>query len=433
MIKIIWNAFLLGVITLCAAWLSNHAGYVEMEWIGYRIQTSVAVLIGAGVLLYFIFHYCLVTPVSIVASAVSARFASDARAERIAKGKVARAMDRYVLLAAGMTALESGDVAAAENMQKQIHKKFEDDRYKTALFDARLAEEQGKLPEALDLYAKLSQNPETRLFGMRGVVRLNRLTGDTAQALEACTSLLDEKNPPVWVISEAFELQAHEKRWDAALATLEKGRKRGVFDKPTARRLKACILLEQSECAGDPEVRERLIREAADTDSSLIQAVLSAAECDIGRGNLRKARSVLKDLWKKSPCFAVYEMYQASFPDATPLDAVRNVEELISVAPDAALNGLVLADASFKAHLWGQAKTEVEKYLQSFPDSKRGLVLAGDIAEACRDEKAAAEYRERAAVQSDVSYRCSVCGTDFSRWHTVCPVCHTLGSSSFPV
>ena len=94
MVRILWNAFLLAVIALAAAWLSNHAGTVEMEWIGYRVKTSVGLLIGAAALLYFVFHYCLAKPFEIIGAAVSSRFASDARAERIAKRRVAKEMDR---------------------------------------------------------------------------------------------------------------------------------------------------------------------------------------------------------------------------------------------------------------------------------------------------------------------------------------------------
>ena len=49
MIKIIWNAVLLGVIALAAAWLSNNPGSLHLEWIGYSVQTSVAVVIGTAI------------------------------------------------------------------------------------------------------------------------------------------------------------------------------------------------------------------------------------------------------------------------------------------------------------------------------------------------------------------------------------------------
>lgn len=430
MIRILWNAFLLAVIALVAAWLSNNAGTVEIQWVGYRIKTSVGLLIGAAALVYFVFHYCLSRPLSMIGAAFASRFASDARAERIAKNKVAKEMDRYVLLAKGMTALSAGDVASAEKMQKQISKKFEDDVSKTTAFEAQLAEARNELPKALALYSELTKIPETRLLGMRGVIRLNRLTGNLSAALDACKVLLDEKDSPSWVVSEAFELQIQEKRWNDALSTLEKGRKQGVFDKKTARHLKACVLLEEANCTEDATEKERLVHLAADADETLMQASLGVAQYNIQKGQIRKARSILFDLWKKSPCMAVYETYLELYASASPIDVVKSVEELIAENPETVLNQYVLADSSFRAHLWGQAKTSVEKYLEVCPNSKKALLLAAEIAENDRDEKAAADFRERASLaETEAPYRCGVCHTEFSEWHTVCPVCRTLGAT----
>lgn len=127
---------------------------------------------------------------------------------------------------------------------------------------------------------------------------------------------------------------------------------------------------------------------------------------------------------------AVYETYLALNASASPIDVVKSVEELIAENPDAVLNHFVLADSSFRAHLWGQAKTSVEKYLEVCPNSRKALLLAAEIAENDRDEKAAADFREKASLaEAEAPYRCGVCHTEFSEWHTVCPVCRTLGAT----
>ncbi len=430
MFRIIWNAFLLGVIALAAAWLSNNAGTVRMEWIGYQIDTSVAVVVGVLVLLYFVFHYCLVRPVSMLFDLFSGWFRSDARAERMAKSKVAREMDKYMLLARGMTALAAGDVSAAQKMQKQISKKFAGDESRTAVFEAQLAEAKNDTAAALKMYSELAADPETKLLGLRGKIRLYRMNGNIAQALDVCALLLKEKNPPAWVISEAFELQIQEKQWAEAIATLEKGRKMEVFSKASFRRLKAGVLLEQAGYEEDPELKEKLIRDAEDTDDTLAQAVLLTAQYNAQKGQVRKARAQLKELWKKAPGWAVYEAYAGMLPDASPIDVVKDVEEMIRENPDEPLNDLILADCSLKAQLWGQAKMSLEKYLKTSPNSRRALMLMADVAEHNRDERTADMYREKAAAAAaEAPFKCTVCLTDFNEGHIICPVCHTFGTT----
>ena len=88
MIRIIWNAFLLGVIALAAAWLSNNQGTVRLEWIGYSVQTSVAVVISVVIIIYAVFYVFLAKPLLLVTQKVSYWLGADKRAQKIAQIKV---------------------------------------------------------------------------------------------------------------------------------------------------------------------------------------------------------------------------------------------------------------------------------------------------------------------------------------------------------
>ena len=434
MIKIVWNAVLLAIIALSAAWLSNNPGSVQMDWLGWRVQTSVAVVIGVFVIGYAVFYAFLAKPLLLLKNKFLYWAREDLRAEKMAKAKVGREIDRYTLLGKGLTALAAGDVETAKKLQKDIAKKFADDEVKTFVFNAQLAEAQNNTAQAMELYGKLADAPETRLLGMRGKIRLFRLNGAPEKALKACEELLNEKNPMPWTLTEAFELQVQEKQWEKAIATLEKANKLDLFDKKTFKHLKASVLLEQAVGTTDAAEKERLIFAAEETDDSLIQAVLTAAAINAEKGEIRKAHNQLRKLWKTAPCWAVYEAYQALTPEKTALEAVTDLQDLLDENKDAEINALVMADASLKARLWGQAKGLLDKYLAIKPNSKRALLLMSEVAAANRDEKAAVEYGEKAAVaETEPMYCCSVCKTAFNEWHTVCPTCHTLGTMSVKV
>ncbi len=429
MIRIVWNAILLGIIALAAAWLSNNPGTLHIEWIGYSVQTSVAVVIGVVAVLYAVFYVFLAKPLLVLTQKIAFWTGADKRAHKIAKSEVNREIDRYTLLGDGLTALAAGDVAAAQKTAKRLEKSFADEPFKIKVFQAQLAEAKGNTAEALRLFDELSADDATRLLGTRGKIRLLRLTGSMAKATELCAGLLSMKNPPAWVLSEAFELQIHEKQWSQAIATLEKAYKQDLFDKLTAKRLKASVLLEQAAGAADAAERERLIRAAHDTDETFVRAAVQTAELDVAAGEPKKARRLLQKVWKLSPSWAVYEVYLTLTAQESPIEAVKDVEELIAGNPKAVINDLVLADCSLKARLWGQAKSAVNRYLAGHPDSKRALMMAEEIAACNQDEKAADEYRERASdAPAEMPYYCEVCHTPFEKDHTTCPVCHTLGA-----
>lgn len=429
MIKIVWNAFLLGLIALAAAWLSNNQGVVQVEWIGYSIRTSVAVVISAVIIVYAVFYVFLAKPLLLLSQKLSYWFGADKRAQKMAKSKIEKEIDRYTLLGRGLTALAAGDISAAEKLSGQIRKGFANDASKITVFEAQLAEAKNDTVEAMRLYESLTEQKETYLLGMRGKVRLYRLTGNLSKAAEVCAELLSMKNPPQWVLSEAFELQIHEKQWEQAIATLEKGLKQGLFDKLTAKRLKASVLLEKAAGTADADEKEKLIREAYDTDKTFVRAAVQTAELDIAKGQVKKARHLLQKLWKISPSWAVYEIYLTLTEKESPIEAVKDVENLISENQQASINDLVFADCSLRARLWGQAKTAVSKYLEAHPDSKRALMMAEEIAAYNQDDAAANEYRAKAEkAPVEFPYFCEVCHTPFETDHTTCPACHTLGA-----
>lgn len=429
MIKIIWNAFLLALIALAAAWLSNNSGYIEIEWVGYRIQTSVAVLIGGIVVIYAVFYTLIARPILVLGQKIAYWMGADKRAQKMAKSRINKEVDRYMLLGKGMTALLAGDIPTAQKLKKQLEKSFADDAGKIIVFEAQLAEARNDMHEAMRLYDELAQKPETMLLGMRGKIRLYRLNGNTAKALEIVEKLLTEKNTPAWALSEAFELQLQEKHWDSAIVTLEKARKQDLFDRTAFKRLKASVLLEKANSTVDSDEMEKLVAEAESTDDTLVPAVLKMAEINTIKGNIRKARSQLKRLWKQAPSWMIYEAYLALSPDASALDVVKSVEELVAENLSAPISELALADSSLKARLWGQAKSSLEKYLEIYPESKRALTMMAQVAEANRDEEAVKVYQEKAAaVASEDDYYCAVCLTSFDEWHTVCPICHALGT-----
>ena len=85
MIKIVWNAVLLAIIALSAAWLSNNPGSVQMEWLGWRVQTSVAVVIAVFVIGYAVFYAFLAKPLLLLKNKILYWARADLRAEKMAK------------------------------------------------------------------------------------------------------------------------------------------------------------------------------------------------------------------------------------------------------------------------------------------------------------------------------------------------------------
>lgn len=396
MIKIVWNALLLAAVALSAAWLSNNPGTVTIRWIGYEIETSVAVLLVCALTVYAVFYAFLAKPALLLKNKLSYWIGGDRRAERLARGKIEKEIARHTLLGDGMTALAAGDVETARKMRRSIDRAFADDPKKTLVFKAQLAEAENNAPEALRFYEELAAAPETRPLGLRGQIRLYGSTGETRKALALCEPLLNDGKPYLWVFSDAFALQVRDRQWTAALETLNKAQTLGAVDRKTARRVKAALLLEAAKEQTDADERKKLIAEAESADDAFPPAVLAAADVSARDGAVKKALSKLKRLWKTAPDLSVYKAYEALLPDRSPAAVLKAAQELTGENKAADINALVLSDASLKAGLPEQAKGLAEKYLENHPSSKEALLLAAAACAAMNDEQAAAGYGKKA-------------------------------------
>ena len=427
MISIILNAVFLGVVALAAAWLGNNAGEVQILWLGYYVKTSVGFLIGFIALFGLVLRALLVKPLSWIGESFSSAIRTNEKAERIAKAKVAKEIDRYALLGQATTALLAGQTGLAEKLARQVDKRFSADEIERTVFEAQLKEAQGNTEEALRLYGILSANEGARVFGIKGKIRLFRMKNDILEALNLCRALLEEKNCPAWAVLEAFEMQMKEKLFDDALTTLEKGLKQDVYDKTAFRRLKADVLLKKAELEPDEEVRRKLTFEAYDADEASLRATLAVSAYYAQSGAVKKAKGVLEKAYKATPCLWVYKAYADLLPKDNKLEAVREIEELARHSAGAALNDLMLAEVSLKANLWGQAKSYAEKYLDSMPESEAAWKILAQAAEQSKDEESLKTALEKISrIESKPSSCCPECPTNCQRhiatlYKSACP------------
>lgn len=424
MIKIIWNAFLLGIIAIAATWLANNPGAVRVDWLGWRVETSAATAFTLLILLGLIYHYFLSKPVYWAAGIVRHLTQGKALAEKIAAARVRKETEKYALLEKASNALASGDMDAAKKLKRRLERAFASDRHKILPFEASFDEASGNIPHALLLYAQMAENPETSQLGRLGQIRLHRLNNQPELALNLCLPLLDEKIVPQGLMMQAFDMQVELQRWADAVITLEKAYKHESVSKEDYKEIKACLLLEQANGEKDESLKEIIVRNAYDTDENSVEAAVRVAGYDAKKGDVKKARATLKKLWRKTPCMEVYRAYAALNADEPALEQVKLTEKLVEENKETPLNDLVIADVYVAAGLWGQAKTRLDSYMQVVPESKQAYALLARLAEQDKDEEAASKYRDKALSAPDEKpFVCDSCGAVFSDWQNVCPSC----------
>jgi HemY protein len=406
-----------------AVWLSDTPGRVTIVWLGYRIDTSAAVL--------------AILAVALAASVALAyrlwRFLRRAPAEFVVARQQRRRARGYQALTQGMVAVAAGDPDEAQRSARRADALLNDPPI-TLLLSAQAAQLNGDDAAAARFFTQMLDRPETAFLGVRGLLRQALDRDDRAEALRLALRARELRPDTSWVQSALLDLQATAGQWDQAETTLNRVAKLKLIDDTTAKRRRAAILIERAHLAGsagNPDEALSLARQAHRLAPGFAPAAAAAAARLAAAGKTRKATRIATDAWAVSPHPDIAAAYLSAFPDADALQRLRHLERLAAAKPEHAESRLALAEAALDARLWGEARRHLEKLVATEPcASARACRLMAEIEKAENADAAAAErWRARAeAAEPDPVWVCEKCGAQSLRWSALCGHCGAFDS-----
>ena len=391
--KILNLLILVLAFTFIVLWLMENPGEAIFIWLGYEIQTSMAVLI-AFIAAISVAVYVLRIPVSFV-HWIHRSF--ERRQAEFREKLVFQILNAYL----------AQDAFAQKELYKKIDKSFTEKGAYGLLLKQLLKPDQ----TAANALALL---PETALAGAKGQIVAKEQENDLNGALEIALKAKEKHPQTVWLTADIFRLQVKLNRWDEALKTLEVLKSEHALDKQTYLCKKASILLQLEKA-----------KEAFETAPFMTEAALRyAVEVP------EKAASILKKAWKKNPSWSVYKAFTALLDKNKPLSAYKKAEKFIESAPANPITHLALADAALIAHLWGQAGKELDIYLAAYPINIPAIEMKIYLEKEANNNKDEAEKWEEKLQKTGafMPYTCAHCGQKAAEWEVLCPICHTLGS-----
>ena len=402
-----------------AAWLADHEGRLVIDWLGYRIETSVAVLVLA-LALVFLAGIGLQRLVTFLWRDLP--FSPKKRAER----RTAR----------GYEALNRAIVALAAGERKQARKLT---RKAAALLPPQplshvIAAEAAKLAEDRDAahrhYEALAADDKAAFLGLRGLIAEARTEGrwEEARRLARKAAVLRPKS--AWAQKTLFELDVRATDWAAALVSLEAAGKAGAFDDATARRHRAALLYCQAveaDLAGDGARALDLAQKALALRPGFTPAALLAARHLVAAGKRTAAERVLRRAWDAAPHPALVPPYLALDPQESSHARYKRVAALVARRREHVESRIALAEAALAA----KRLDVVHEVLRSGPleADVRLLDLRARLAAAEGDEEAISHWRDAAArARAHAAWVCEGCGAERALWTAVCPACGRFDS-----
>ncbi|MEN9895946.1 MAG: hypothetical protein RIR97_1798, partial [Pseudomonadota bacterium] len=269
--RILFYVLVILALALGFSWLADRPGELSLTWQGQLI--SMSLMVAASLLV------ALIAAVMFLWWLVRTLWTSPQSINRYFR---ARKRDRgYQALSTGLIAAGAGNAALARKMNARAKGLLRADQEPLIhLLEAQASLIEGRYDEARTKFEAMSNDPETRELGLRGLyLEAKRLGAD--EAARQYAEKAAEKAPQLtWAAEATLENLAASGLFDDAIRLLEQSRLAGAMDRASADRKKAVLLTARAAAKldTDPKGAKDDAQMALRLDSSLIPAALTAAK-----------------------------------------------------------------------------------------------------------------------------------------------------------
>jgi HemY protein len=412
MIRLI--AFLVFLLALAFgfSWLADRPGEVSLVWQGTRVDTDLMTMaIGTAVLIVVVmFVIAVIRAVWRTPGAIGSFFGRRRRD----KG--------WAALSKGMIAVGAGDPVGAAKLAADARRILGAEPL-ALLLEAQAAQAIGDRKGAREAFEAMSKAPATRLLGLRGLYVEAVRWGDGLAAATHAEAANQTAPKLSWAGQALVEYRSQVHDWKGALETIERNRRHGVVDKPTAKRLRAVVLtaeaLEREDTA--PDAVRAMALEAHGLAPELVPAACLAARLLARAGELRKAARVLEATWKHEPHPEIAETYARLRSGDSVQDRMTRIRELIKVRAHHPECALALARAEIDVRDFVSARRSLEPFVAQGP-SRRVCLMMAEIEEAEHGNVGAARAWLARAVHARRDHAWVADGWVSDHWMAISPV-----------
>lgn len=411
MIRVILFLILVAAIALGFAWLAERPGDVAITWMGWRIETSlmvglaaVAVLVAVLMLLWTVLRLMFRSP----------RLVAQARRNR-RKRRGERA------ISGGLVAVASGDTKAARRLAGEAGR-FASEEPLALLLRAQSAQLAGDRGQADAAFRAMTDRPETRLLGLRGLFVEAQRRGDVESGRRYAEEAARIAPALPWAGQAVFDFRCASGDWQGALSVLEGNLRSGLIDRPTFRRYRAVLLTAQALGAEerDPAAAKTLSQEAVKLALDLVPAVALASRLLAEAGEAKRAARLIEAAWPTNPHPDLAEIYMHLRSGDSARDRMARARELVRLAPDHREGALALARAAIDAGEFATARSALEPLLRQ-PTQRVAMLMAELEEDEHQDSGRAREWMARAMrVRGDPRWIAD--GMVSERWLPISPV-----------
>lgn len=423
--KALFFLLFLTMFSVAALWFVKNDGSIVVEWMGYRLQTSVAFAI--LFLIITIVSCTLFLQVILWLKATPARYRKARKEKRFSQGLIA--------LAHGFAAIAAGDSAQARSLTKKATNNL-DNMPLTKLLAAQTAQLEGNRDLAKEHYNAMlydkDKSRETEIIAIKGLLLEAKNDNDLGKALFLAEKAYKLKPDADWVILILLDLYKKTHKWKQAEEITKVALKNKFITKENADRtfgLLAFLNYEEQLKSGKNSKTDELIKRAYKLAPDVVAVVVAYARMLGSKEKTGKEIRLLESHWRELPHHEFAARYMEIFEEESAEERLEHAARLLELQPSQPEAHANMANIALEAGQLAKARKHL-KIALGYGESKALCLMMAELESMDRATHDVVHYwRERALIANDFAvWQCTHCHSKPGKWSITCNSCGSFDS-----
>lgn len=419
-LRLVLTLLLLTGISMLAVWLRDHPGLLRLDWLGYRVETPMAIatplalitLLFFGLLLYGLVHLSYF-PLRLRLRKQETRFHHS--------------LDQ---LTYAMTSLAVGDDASALRYARQAEK-YLGQHPLLELVHAHVALRGSDNAGARHQLQKLMHYPTTRMLAASALSRAAQRDERLEEAVRLGLTAYELQPNHLPNLQHLFVLYVEMQDWQAALLLLERARRRGSLSKQKVMHYEAILYWQEAESlrrTGHDTGHALLIRQAFNSEAGFVPAAHAYATHLAATGHRRRAIMALRKAWRQNPHPMLADLFLNLQADMSAVKRHKAVELLTQTQPQHLESHVLRARTAIQLKEWSQARHHLGRAHEQASQARLFRMLAEIEQQEGQEANALHAMEQASNAPRDPQWVCDGCGSMHAQWQFICHHCQSADS-----
>ena len=412
MLKIISLFFILTITGFITIWIKNDPGIIAIEWQGWLIETSVAIIICSSLLLFIsiVIIYIFLKKIFSIPKNIQNNY------------KINKTDKANKTIIQALSAKNMGELELAEKLSQKA--KYLNNSPLKLLLDSEINNYKNNNEVYIKDLNNMLNYPETLLLGIKKLSNFYLYKGERSKAMKIISKAPLSKNTPNWFYVTSLKLNILEKNWDNIFKSIKNMEKYSKINKSNIKLLKSRVYLYQAIESNSKDLK--YINESLKFDPSFAPAIIYKAKLLYAKSN-SLGFNYIKKSWKKysHPDIAnfITELYKTK-PKNELLKAIKTLNKLNN---NTFINNITLARAAISIGSWNVARQSLKDIAEK-DWTKDIYIMMADLEkkEHGNINKSNQWIKKAENANLDFVWGCTSCTYISLAWSLICPKCDNI-------